>query len=155
MMGKSNVDREKWWYEYPQYAISYILAELKCMSEEFFNQEIYDAVIAIPSHFDLNQRRAIIEAAKIAGLNVVSLINEATASALAYFSTHPEEQTLTVLDIGGGTTDISVISWGENICEVLSVDGTTQIGGVDFSNVLNNWYLDKLNEKYCVISTQI
>lgn len=155
MMGKSNVDREKWWYEYPQYAISYILAELKCMSEEFFNQEISDAVIAIPSHFDINQRRAIIEASKIAGLNVVSLINEATASALAYFSAHPEDQSITVLDIGGGTTDISVISWGENICEVLSVDGTTQIGGVDFSNVLNTWYLDKLNEKYCVISSQI
>jgi len=155
MMGKSNVDREKWWYVYPQYAISYILAELKCMAEDYFNQDISDAVIAIPSHFDINQRRAVIEAAKIAGLNVVSLINEATASAFAYFSIHTEEQTLTVLDIGGGTTDISVIAWADNICEVLSVDGTTQIGGVDFSNVLNNWYLDKLKEKYGVSSAQI
>ncbi len=155
MMGKTNLNREKWWYEYPQYTISYILAELKCMAEEYLNQDITDAIITIPSHFDLNQRRATLEAAKIAGLNVISLLNEATASALTYFSSHPEEQKIAVLDIGGGTTDISVISWGENVCEVIAVDGSTEIGGIDFSNLIYEWYLLRLKEKYNILSTNI
>lgn len=156
MMGKTNTDREKWWYVYPQYAISYILAELKCMAEDFLNQDISDVVIAIPAHFDINQRRATIEAAKIAGLNVINLINEATASALTYFSKNPEEQTIAVIDIGGGTTDISVINcWGDNFYKVLTVDGTATIGGIDFSNLLYDWYLERLNERFGLSSSQI
>ena len=156
MMGKSNSDREKWWYVYPQYAISYILAELKCMAEEFLRKDISDVVIAIPAHFDINQRRATIEAAKIAGLNVINLINEATASALTYFSKNPAEQIIAVVDIGGGTTDISVInSWGDSFYKVLTVDGTATIGGIDFSNLLYTWFLKKLDEKYNIQSSHI
>jgi molecular chaperone DnaK len=74
---------------------------------------------------------------------------------MTYFSVHPTAQNIMVIDIGGGTSDISVISWGENVCEVLSIDGTTDIGGIDFNNLLYSWYIGKLKEKYNIVASQI
>jgi len=153
--GKSNYSKEKWWYVYPQYTISYILAELKCMAEEFFNQDITDAVIAIPSHFDLNQRRAIREAGVIAGLNVIRLLNEASASAMLYSIQYPEEQVLMVIDIGGGTTDIALLEVNNNILDVLNIEGNTNIGGIDYNNVLHRWFLEQLNNSFDIRDSEI
>ena len=153
--GKSNYDKEKWWYVYPQYTISYILAELKCMAEDFFKQDISDAVIAIPSHFDLNQRRAILEAANIAGINVVRLLNEATATAITYSTKNTKEQVVMIVDIGGGTTDISVVEIGSDIYEVLYIDGDTDVGGIDFNNDLYNLFLSHLSFLYGISKSEI
>lgn len=150
MAGKSRLDKEKWWYRYPQYTFSYILSELKCMAEDYFNQDISDAVITIPIHFDLNQRRSILEAAQIARLNVKRLLNEPTAAALEYSRKNPSEETYFIVDVGGGTTDIAVVNYGESVFEVKQVEGDTNLGGIEYSNILYDWLLEKLNKKYAI-----
>lgn len=153
--GKSNYSKEKWWYVYPQYTISFILAELKCMAEDFFKQDISDAVIAIPSHFDLNQRRAILEAASIAGINVIRLLNEATATAITYSTQNNKEEVILVVDIGGGTTDISVVEISKDVYDVLYIDGDTNIGGIDYNNILYDWFLAQLFHSYAITESEI
>ena len=155
MAGIANYKNENWWYKYPQYTIGYILAELKSMAEDHLKQEVKEAVITIPIHFDLNQRRSILDGAKIARLKVKRLLNEPTASVIEFVQSNNKEQTFLVIDIGGGTTDIAIIEYGDNVFEIKYVDGKTQLGGVDYTNVLFNWLLIQLNKKYDIKRSQI
>ncbi|MCB0751300.1 MAG: Hsp70 family protein, partial [Ignavibacteriae bacterium] len=155
MAGDSNLNNEKWWYKHPQYAYSYIFSELKLLAEDYLNQEISDVVITIPIHFDLNQRRYILEAAKIARLNVLRLLNEPTASAIAYTQYDSKNQTIMVIDVGGGTTDIAIIDFEENVYEVKYVDGKTNVGGVDYNRKLYEWLLTQINKTYGIEKSQV
>ena len=94
---------------YPQEISALVLSELKCQFESLTNQQLEEVVIAIPSHFDENQRSATIDSAKIAGLKVARLLNEATVAAIAYSSDHQIVGKILVFDLGGGTLDLSVI----------------------------------------------
>ena len=149
LMGRKGETGWGWWKAYPQEVSAFILAELKSQAERYLGEEIKRVVIAIPSHFDEAQRRATKEAAEIAGLEVVRLLNEATAAVLTYgFSRHGDESTL-VFDFGGGTLDISVVEFGEGTYQVKSIEGETRLGGDDFDQVILNHIMGRVNEEYC------
>lgn len=153
--GTSNKNKGKWWYENPQCVFGYILADLRLLAEEFFNCEIKNAVITVPIHFDLNQRRAILEGAKIAGITVIRLLNEPTACALAYSLLDRSEQIFLVVDVGGGTTDVAIVEYGDGLYEVLHTSGDTNLGGVDFEDKLYSWLLSQIQDKYGIRPTDI
>lgn len=138
------------WRGYPQEISGYILSELKQQAEVYFGEPIERAVIAVPAHFDANQRWATWDAAIIAGLKPLRLMNEATATALAYGFSRPDirEMTILVFDFGGGTLDISVIEAGEGVYEVLAVEGDTQLGGDDFDKKIADYILKTQQERF-------
>ncbi|MEV0029775.1 Hsp70 family protein [Nocardia sp. NPDC050793] len=113
-----------------------ILAELRSAAERFLGSTVRDVVITIPAHFDLIQREATVEAAALAGLNVMRLLNEPTAAALAYGANTETDQTLMVFDLGGGTLDVSVLEIGEGVVEVRASGGDNRLGGVDWDDRL-------------------
>lgn len=148
LMGRKGETGWGWWKAYPQEVSAFILAELKSRAQSYIGEEIKQAVIAIPSHFDEAQRRATKEAAEIAGLEVIRLINEATAAVLAYgFHRHGDETTL-VFDFGGGTLDISVVELGEGTYQVKSIEGDSKLGGDDFDQVILDHVLDRVHQEY-------
>ena len=116
----------------PQEISSMILRKLRTDAETFLNQGITDAVITVPAYFNDMQRQATKDAGRIAGLNVLRIINEPTAAALAYGLDHGEPQMVMVYDLGGGTFDVSIIEIGDNVIEVLSTAGNNHLGGDDF-----------------------
>ena len=111
---------------------SFILAHIRRTAEEFLGETVTDAVITVPAYFDDNQRQATKDAGKIAGLNVLRIINEPTAAALAYGLDKEGEEKIVVFDLGGGTFDISVLDIGDGVFEVRSTSGDTHLGGEDF-----------------------
>jgi molecular chaperone DnaK len=111
---------------------SFILAFIKKYAEDYLGEKINDAVITVPAYFDDSQRQATKDAGKIAGLNVLRIINEPTAAALAYGMDKKREEKIAVFDLGGGTFDISILEIGEGVFEVKATNGDTHLGGDDF-----------------------
>lgn len=111
---------------------SYILAYIKKYAEEYLGETVTDAVITVPAYFDDSQRQSTKDAGKIAGLNVLRIINEPTAASLAYGLDKRREEKIAVFDLGGGTFDISILEIGEGVFEVKSTNGDTHLGGEDF-----------------------
>ena len=99
--------------------------------EDYLGEDVTQAVITVPAYFNDSQRQATKDAGKIAGLEVLRIINEPTAAALAYGLDKKEGRTIAVYDLGGGTFDISILEVGDNVVEVLSTAGDTHLGGVD------------------------
>lgn len=123
-----------------------LLSELRTDAEEYFNADVTDVVITVPATFTDAQRNATREAAEIAGLNVLRLLNEPTAAAMAFGLAHGFKGNALVFDLGGGTFDVSVLRAEEGVFEVLSTAGDAYFGGDDFDNVLVQWLLGHVQE---------
>lgn len=118
-----------------------ILATLRFRAEDTFNDDLYGAVITVPAYFDEAQRQATKDAAQLAGLNVLRLINEPTAAAIAYGLDNASEGTYAVYDLGGGTFDISILRLAKGVFEVVSTGGDSALGGDDYDRALADWVL--------------
>src|SRR5688572_4665694 len=116
-----------------------ILQKLKADAEAYLGETITDAVVTVPAYFNNAQREATKDAGKIAGLNVVRIINEPTAASLAYGLDKESDQTILVFDLGGGTFDVSVLELGEGVFEVKSTNGDRQLGGDNFDKAVVDW----------------
>jgi molecular chaperone DnaK len=116
-----------------------ILGKLKKAAEDHLGHPVSDAVITVPAYFNDSQRQATKDAGTIAGLNVLRIVNEPTAAALAYGLDKKKDETIAVYDLGGGTFDISVLEVGEGVVEVKSTNGDTHLGGDDFDHTIIDW----------------
>jgi molecular chaperone DnaK len=125
---------------------SFILADIKHSAEEYLGEKVTDAVITVPAYFDDSQRQATKDAGKIAGLNVLRIINEPTAASLAYGLDKKREEKIAVFDLGGGTFDISILEIGEGVFEVKSTNGDTHLGGEDFDLRLIDYLADEFKK---------
>jgi len=125
-----------------------ILQKLKRAAEKYLGHEITKAVITVPAYFNDSQRQATKDAGQIAGLEVMRIINEPTAAALAYGMNKKEEQKIAVYDFGGGTFDISILEVDEGFVEVKSTNGDTHLGGDDVDNVLIDWIYSEFNKEH-------
>jgi len=125
---------------------SFILANIKNTAEQYLGETVTDAVITVPAYFDDSQRQATKDAGKIAGLNVLRIINEPTAASLAYGLDKKKEEKIAVFDLGGGTFDISILEIGEGVFEVKATNGDTHLGGEDFDLRLINYLADEFNK---------
>lgn len=130
----------------PQELSAFILIKLKKDAESFLGEEVTDAVITVPAYFNDAQRQATKDAGKIAGLNVLRIINEPTSAALAYGLDNGQPQKILVYDLGGGTFDVSVIEIGDNVIEVLATSGDNHLGGDDFDERIVQYLVDKFKE---------
>ena len=127
-----------------------ILSKLKKNAEEYLGKEVRDAIITVPAYFNDSQRQSTIDAGKIAGLNVLRIINEPTAAAIAYGLDHKDdnEKFILVFDLGGGTFDVSILSICNEVFEVKATTGDTHLGGEDFDELLVNHCLQYIKKKY-------
>jgi molecular chaperone DnaK len=125
---------------------SFILANIKNTAEQYLGEPVTDAVITVPAYFDDSQRQATKDAGKIAGLNVLRIINEPTAASLAYGLDKKKEEKIAVFDLGGGTFDISILEIGEGVFEVKATNGDTHLGGEDFDLKLIDYLADEFNK---------
>jgi molecular chaperone DnaK len=130
----------------PQEISAMILSKLKSDAENYIGEKISDAVITVPAYFNDSQRQATKDAGTIAGLNVLRIINEPTASSLAY-GLDKEDQTVLVYDLGGGTFDVSILEMGDGIFEVKSTAGDTRLGGDDWNERIVNWIVDEFKKE--------
>jgi molecular chaperone DnaK len=126
----------------PEEISAFILREIKEFSEEALGEEITEAIITVPAYFDDAQRQATRDAGRIAGLEVMRIINEPTAASLAYGLDRKGSETVAVYDLGGGTFDISILQLGDGIYEVKATAGDTYLGGEDFDKKIMDWLLD-------------
>ena len=118
-----------------------VLQKLKQAAEDYLGEKVTDAVITVPAYFNDSQRQATKDAGQIAGLNVLRIVNEPTAAALAYGLDQKKDETIAVFDLGGGTFDISVLEVGEGVVEVKSTNGDTHLGGDDFDQLVVEWMI--------------
>ena len=125
---------------------SMILRKLKKNAEEYLGEAVTDAVITVPAYFSDAQRQATKDAGRIAGLNVLRIINEPTSAALAYGLDHGQPQKILVYDLGGGTFDVSIIEIGDNRIEVLATAGDNNLGGVDFDERITAYLVSEFNK---------
>jgi len=125
---------------------SFILADIKHSAEEYLGEKVTDAVITVPAYFDDSQRQATKDAGKIAGLNVLRIINEPTAASLAYGLDKKSEEKIAVFDLGGGTFDVSILEIGEGVFEVKATNGDTHLGGEDFDLRLIDYLANEFNK---------
>jgi len=125
---------------------SFVLADIKHSAEEYLGEKVTDAVITVPAYFDDSQRQATKDAGKIAGLNVLRIINEPTAASLAYGLDKKGEEKIAVFDLGGGTFDISILEIGEGVFEVKATNGDTHLGGEDFDLRLIDYLADEFKK---------
>ncbi|MCD6584913.1 MAG: molecular chaperone DnaK [Desulfobacteraceae bacterium] len=126
---------------------SFILADIKHTAEEYLGETVTDAVITVPAYFNDSQRQATKDAGKIAGLNVLRIINEPTAASLAYGLDKKSDEKIAVFDLGGGTFDVSVLEIGDGVFEVKSTNGDTHLGGDDFDLRLIDFLADEFKKE--------
>jgi molecular chaperone DnaK len=131
----------------PEELSAQVLRKLINDATNYLGQEVTQAVITVPAYFNDSQRQATMDAGKIAGIEVLRIINEPTAASLAYGLDKKQNETILVFDLGGGTFDVSILEVGDGIFEVLSTAGDTNLGGDDFDNVLVNWLINDFKEK--------
>ncbi len=124
-----------------------ILTKMKQTAEDYLGEEVKEAVITVPAYFNDSQRQATKDAGRIAGLNVLRIINEPTAAALAYGLDKKKEEKVAVFDLGGGTFDISILEIGEGVFEVKSTNGDTFLGGEDFDLRIVDWLADEFKKE--------
>ena len=126
----------------PEEVSAFVLMEIKAFAEDFLGEEVTEAIITVPAYFNDSQRQATRDAGKIAGLDVLRIINEPTAAALAYGLENRQNQKIAVYDLGGGTFDISILSLEDGLFEVLSTSGDTYLGGEDFDKRVMDWLIE-------------
>jgi molecular chaperone DnaK len=126
---------------------AFILRKLKKAAEDYLGEEVKEAVITVPAYFNDSQRQATKDAGKIAGLEVRRIINEPTAAALSYGLDKKQNEIIAVYDFGGGTFDISILEVGDNVVEVLSTSGDTQLGGDDVDRKLIDYICDEFRKQ--------
>ena len=131
----------------PQEISAMILGKLKTDAEAYLGQSVTQAVITVPAYFNDSQRQATKDAGKIAGLEVLRIINEPTASALAYGLDKKKNETILVFDLGGGTFDVSILEVGEGVIEVKATNGDTHLGGDDWDQRIVNWAADEFKKE--------
>ncbi len=131
----------------PQEISAMILQKLKVDAEAYLGDKVTDAVITVPAYFNDSQRNATKDAGAIAGLNVLRIINEPTASSLAYGMDKKQDQTIAVYDLGGGTFDISILDIGEGTFQVKSTNGDTHLGGDDIDQRIMDWVCDEFKKE--------
>jgi len=124
-----------------------ILQKLKKAAEDHLGEKVEKAVITVPAYFNDSQRKATKDAGTIAGLDVVRIINEPTAAALAYGMDKKKDQTIAVYDFGGGTFDISILEVGEGVVEVKSTNGDTHLGGDDIDQRVQDWLVAEFKKE--------
>src|SRR3989441_3828176 len=142
-----DVDGKKWT---PQEISAQILGKLKRDSEAYLGDKVTQAVVTVPAYFDDAQRQATKEAGQIAGLEVLRIINEPTAAALAYGLDKQHDQTILVFDLGGGTFDVSLLEIGEGVFEVKSTSGDTHLGGDDWDQRIIDWLAKEFKNSHGV-----
>lgn len=130
----------------PQEISAMILQKLKADAEAYLGETVTKAVITVPAYFNDSQRQATKDAGKIAGLEVLRIINEPTAASLAYGMDKGEEQKILVFDLGGGTFDVSILELGDGVFEVLATNGNNHLGGDDFDNRVKQWLIDEFKK---------
>ncbi|HOY61037.1 MAG TPA: molecular chaperone DnaK, partial [Candidatus Woesebacteria bacterium] len=138
----------------PQEISAMILQKAKADAERYLGEKISDAVITVPAYFDDSQRQATKQAGEIAGLNVKRIVNEPTASALAYGLDKKKKGTVAVYDLGGGTFDISILEIGDGVFEVKATNGDTFLGGDDFDHRIVNWLIESFQKEHGVDLSQ-
>ena len=131
----------------PEEISAQVLRKLVNDASNYLGQEVTQAVITVPAYFNDSQRQATIDAGKIAGVEVLRIINEPTAASLAYGLDQKQNETILVFDLGGGTFDVSVLEVGDGIFEVLATAGDTNLGGDDFDKVLVNWIVEDFKKQ--------
>jgi len=140
----------------PEEISAQILRKLINDATDYLGQEVTQAVITVPAYFNDSQRQATMDAGKIAGVDVLRIINEPTAASLAYGLDKKQNETILVFDLGGGTFDVSILEVGDGIFEVLATAGDTNLGGDDFDNTLVNWLINDFKEQETIdLSTDI
>lgn len=127
---------------------SYLLRKIKEEAERYFSKEITKAVITVPAYFNENQRKSTKDAGKIAGLEVIRIINEPTAAALAYGFKKERDQRILVYDLGGGTFDVTILEITDDVFEVIATAGDTFLGGEDFTNRIVDWIVRDIHKSY-------
>jgi len=138
----------------PEEISAQVLRKLVTDAGTYLGQEVTQAVITVPAYFNDSQRQATIDAGKIAGIEVLRIINEPTAASLAYGLDQKEHETILVFDLGGGTFDVSILEVGDGIFEVLSTAGDTNLGGDDFDKALVNWLVEDFKNAENINLTQ-
>jgi len=136
-------------YSVPEVS-AFVLQELKMVAEQYLGAPVEKAVITVPAYFNDNQRQATKDAGRVAGLEVIRIINEPTAAALAYGFGKEFERKVAVYDLGGGTFDVSVLDIGNGVFEVVSTAGDTFLGGEDFDIRVMNWLIQVFQDRYGV-----
>ena len=132
----------------PQEISAMILQKLKQDAEAYLGEKVTDAVITVPAYFSDSQRQATKDAGKIAGLNVLRIINEPTAAALAYGMDKENNQKILIYDLGGGTFDVSILEIGDGVFEVLATAGNNRLGGDDFDDRLINYIAEEFKKSH-------
>ena len=130
----------------PQEISAFILQKLKRDAEAYLGEDVKQAVITVPAYFNDSQRQATKDAGKIAGLDVLRIINEPTSAALAYGLDKKESETILVFDLGGGTFDVSVLEVGEGVIEVKATNGDTHLGGDDWDERIVQWMVEEFKK---------
>ena len=138
----------------PEEISAQVLRKLVNDATSYLGQDVTQAVITVPAYFNDSQRQATMDAGKIAGIEVLRIINEPTAASLAYGLDKKQNETILVFDLGGGTFDVSILEVGDGIFEVLATAGDTNLGGDDFDKVLVNWLVDDFKNQESIDLTQ-
>ena len=137
---KINIDGKEYT---PQEISAMILQKIKEYAEDYLGEEVTQAVITVPAYFSDSQRQATKDAGRIAGLEVLRIINEPTAASLAYGLDKEQDQKIMVYDLGGGTFDVSILEIGDGVFEVLATSGNNRLGGDDFDQRVIDWLAEE------------